>query len=155
MIDQLTGRATLDRVLRPTDTERLTLMTCGSRERTNPKVIAGMGFPKLLDELRSRFDVIIVDTPPLGAGADAFALGVAAGNVLLVLRHGKSDLKMIQAKLDVLRRLPVRTVGAVLNGIKAQGAFRYYTATSIYYAESYDTEELAAGGSRQLAGGGD
>lgn len=158
LIDYLTGRATLDRVLRATDTERLTLLTCGSRERSNPKVIAGMGFPKLLTELRNRFDVIIVDTPPLGAGADAFALGVAAGNVLLVLRHAKTDLKMVQAKLDVLRRLPVRTVGAVLNGIKAQGAFRYYTATSIYYAESYDTEELAAGvsgGSRQLSGGGD
>jgi capsular exopolysaccharide synthesis family protein len=153
LIDQLTDRATLDDVLRPSGHERLTLLTCGSRERTNPKVVAGVGFSKLLAELRGRFDVIIVDTPPLGAGADAFALSVASGNVLLVLRHGKTDLKMVQAKLDVLRRLPIRTIGAVLNGIRAQGAFKYYTAAPVYYSEAYDTDELAAGGSRQLTGG--
>jgi polysaccharide biosynthesis transport protein len=153
LIDQLTHRASLDEVLRPSGHERLTILTCGARERTNPQVVAGVGFPKLLTELRSAFDVIIVDTPPLGAGADAFALGVAAGHVLLVLRHGTSDLKMVQAKLDVLRRLPVQSIGAVLNGIRAQGAFKYYTAAPIYYAEAYDTDVLAGGSSGQLTGG--
>jgi hypothetical protein len=53
----------------------------------------------------------------------------------------------------VLRRLPVQSIGAVLNGIRAQGAFKYYTAAPIYYAEAYDTDVLAGGSSGQLTGG--
>jgi Mrp family chromosome partitioning ATPase len=91
---------------------------------------------QLITDLRERFDVIIVDSPPLGAGVDPFVLGAATGNMVVVLRTGATDRKMAEAKLKLLERLPIRPLGAVLNDIRAQGVYRYYT-----YLYGYTTSE--------------
>ena len=62
----------------------------------------------------------------LGAGVDPFVLSIAAQNMMLVLRTGQTDREFAEAKLSVLDRLPVRIMGAVLNGVPAGGAYRYY-----------------------------
>ena len=88
----------------------------------------------LLDELRARFDVVIVDSPPLGAGTDAYALSTITGGLLMVLRVGVTDRKMAIAKLETMDRLPIRPLGAVLNGIEGKGVFQYY-----HYLEGYNS----------------
>ena len=88
----------------------------------------------LLDELRARFDVVIVDSPPLGAGTDAYALATLTGGLLMVLRVGVTDRKMAVAKLETMDRLPIRPLGAVLNGIEPKGVFQYY-----HYLEGYNS----------------
>jgi Mrp family chromosome partitioning ATPase len=90
----------------------------------------------VIRSLREQFDALIIDTAPLGAGIDPFALGAASGNLLLVLRTGKTDRKLAQAKLNVLDRMPVRLIGAVLNDIKAEGIYRYYS-----YLDGYGVKE--------------
>ena len=67
--------------------------------------------------LRRRYDVVVVDSPPLGAGVDPFVLAAATQNMLVVLRTGATDRKMAESKLKLLDRLPVRMLGAVLNDI--------------------------------------
>src|SRR6266550_4580440 len=67
----------------------------------------------LVTSLRSTYDVIVLDTAPLGAGVDALALAKLAGNLLMVLRLGRTDRELAEAKLEILRRLPLRLLGAV------------------------------------------
>jgi hypothetical protein len=52
----------------------------------------------------------VADSPPLGAGVDAYALAAVTGNVLLVLRVGTTDREVAEAKLEVLL-LPGGAVG--------------------------------------------
>ena len=66
------------------------------------------------------------------AGIDAYALGAAAVNMLIVLRPAFTDRKLASAKLQVLDRLPVRILGAVLNAVPGGGAYRYYGADYAY-----------------------
>ena len=101
----------------------------------------------LATDLRARYQVIVVDTPPLGAGIDPFALGAVAGNLLIVLRAGETDRRMAQAKLKLLDRLPVRVMGAVLNGVEAKGVYQYY---SYIYGYTASDEEVVP----QLTGRG-
>jgi Mrp family chromosome partitioning ATPase len=75
----------------------------------------------------SQFDVVLVDTPPLGVGVDAFAMGIATGNMLLVLRTDKTNRKLAEAKLEFADRLPINIVGAVLNDVQARGVYEYYS----------------------------
>lgn len=90
----------------------------------------------LMAEMKTRFNVIIVDSPPLGAGIDPFVLGTSTGNLLLVFRSGETDRQMAEAKLKLLERLPVRVLGAVLNDISADGVYRYYS-----YLYGYSSED--------------
>lgn len=151
LIECLTGAATLHEVARPTSDRRLTLIPCGGRSRRNPEVIASAALPQLLAMARREYDAIVIDSPPLSAGIDAFALATACGNAVIVLRHGRSDLRMAGLKLELLRQLPVRTHGAVLNEVKAEGLYRYYSYASAYTDPGNELDELgmpapAAGG---------
>jgi Mrp family chromosome partitioning ATPase len=91
--------------------------------------------------MAAEYDVVIVDSPPLGAGFDAYALSTATGNMALVMRAGVTDRKMAKAKMEVVATLPVRVMGAVLNGIKMTGVYQYYS----YYQEYAATDEEPVG----------
>jgi polysaccharide biosynthesis transport protein len=134
LIEVLSGEVTRAEVLHPTSQERLTLMPCGGRRTTNPELVASAALPRLLQELVQEFSVVIVDGPPLSAGIDAFAIGAACENTLMILRHGKTDMRMAKAKLNLLRRLPLRTVGVVLNDVRSMGDYKYYGYDATYRA---------------------
>ena len=134
LIEVLSGEVPRDEVLHATSQERLMLLPCGGRRTTNPELIASAALPRLLSELVREFSVIIVDGPPLSAGIDAFAIGAACENTVMILRHGKTDMRMARTKLGLLRRLPLRTVGVVLNDVKSMGDYKYYGYDATYRA---------------------
>jgi Mrp family chromosome partitioning ATPase len=69
------------------------------------------------------------------AGMDAYALGAAAGSMLIVLRPAVTDRKLAAAKLEVVDRLPIRILGAVINSVPGDGAYRYYGSEYTYTTE--------------------
>jgi capsular exopolysaccharide synthesis family protein len=148
LTDFLADDAILSEVLRPTSHPGLFLVPCGRRRRNGPELLAGEGMVNLLRDLRQQFDAIIVDSAPLGAGIDPFALGVASGAMLIVLRTGETDRKLAQAKLEVLDRMPVRILGTVLNDIGENPQFKYY-----YYLEGYGALENAEPDSALIGSG--
>jgi len=116
-------------------------MTLCVRTSDAPELLGSAKMPELLARLRGDYDVILVDSPPLGAGIDPFVLGTLTGNLLLVLRTGVSHREVMAAKLEVLRRLPVRLLGAVLNDVPPGAAYQYYS----YYTPGYEaTDEKPA-----------
>jgi capsular exopolysaccharide synthesis family protein len=146
LIDYLTGLVPLESVLRETGVDNLTLVPCGTRRHRGPELLQSPMLPTFLDEMRTRYDVVIVDTPPLAAGIDPFVLASATGNMILVFRAGETDRRLAHARIGLLNRLPVNVVGAVLNDIKAEGSYKYY---SYLYGYSLDEDE---GGTPALAG---
>lgn len=150
LTDYLAGEAVLADVLRPTSHPGLFLVPCGRRRRNGPELLAGEGMVNLLRDMRQQFDAVICDSAPLGAGIDPFALGVATGAMLIVLRTGETDRKLAQAKLEVLDRMPVRVLGTVLNDIGENPQFKYY-----YYLEGYGALENAVSEESALIGSGD
>jgi Mrp family chromosome partitioning ATPase len=140
-VEYLDGTALIAEVLHPTSHANLTLIPSGGRKRRAPELLASPRLTQLIAQLALEFDAIIVDSPPLGAGYDAYALGTATQNMALVMRSGMTDRKMASAKLEILDRLPVRVVGAIVNGIKLEGAYQYYA----YYASYESRDDSVAG----------
>lgn len=136
LLDLLGGDAPFEAILRSTTHDRLTLIPCGTRRHRGPELLHSQAMSQFIAELRRRYDVVVVDSPPLGAGVDPFVLAAATQNMLIVLRTGATDRKMAESKLKLLDRLPVRMLGAVLNDIRAQGEYKYYS-----YLYGYTTSE--------------
>ena len=89
--------------------------------------------------MKPRYDILIIDCPPMAAGSDAFVLGAHTGNVILVLRSGSTLKDLAKGKLETFLRLPVRILGAVMNDItEAGGDFGTYRYHS-YYLPNYVT----------------
>lgn len=128
LLDYLAGDADITRVMRDVPVHgSLTLIPSGTRRHRGPELLTSARLTTLLDAVRPRFDVVLMDSAPLAAGVDAYALGVATQNMVLVMRTGHTDRRMAKAKLKLMRRLPVRIIGAVVNAVSASEAYGEYS----------------------------
>jgi len=141
LVEYLDGTALIAEVLHPVQSHaNLTVIQAGARRRRAPELLATPRLSQLINQMAGEFEVVIVDSPPLGAGFDAFALATATGNMALVLRSGMTDRKMAAAKMAVVDTLPVRVMGAILNGIKLDGVYQYYSYYQGYAAEDEEQD---------------
>jgi len=140
LTDYLSGVTTLDAVIRSTGESSLKVMPCGTRMRRSPELLTTARLPQLVGALRDRFDVVIFDTPPLAAGVDGYSIAASTGSLLVVLRVGQTRRRMASEKLRLVERLPIDLIGAVLNGIRPDGEYAYYSYTAGY--EAHDEADL-------------
>jgi capsular exopolysaccharide synthesis family protein len=144
LIDFLLGEVGKDDILQQTAYPQLSLIGCGTRAHRGPEVLGSPAMEQLLTDLRARYDVILIDSPPLTAGVDPFILGTVTGAMLVVLRTGHSQREVTGAKLTVLDRLPIRLLGAVLNDVPRGAAYGYYAYYS-YYLPDYEVVDEGDG----------
>jgi len=134
LTDLLVGDTAPEETLQTTTYPFLDFLASGSRRRDAPELMGSAGMADLMTSLRSRYGVIVVDTPPLAAGVDAFLLATLAGSLLVVLRLGSTDRELAEAKLEILRSLPARLLGAVLNDVREGSEYHAYR----YYLDGYE-----------------
>jgi len=132
--DFLRGEVPLEKLAQTTMHPSLALIGCGARAHHAPELLGSPAMTELIARARAEYAVILLDSPPLAAGVDPLILGTLAGHLVLVLRTGQSDREMATAKLEVLQRLPVRLLGAVLNDVPEGATYRYYS----YYLPGYE-----------------
>jgi polysaccharide biosynthesis transport protein len=135
LTDFLAGDASREAIVQPTTHPALDFLPGGSRRRDAPELIGSGRMADLVTGLRSRYAVLVLDSPPLAAGVDAFVLSNLTGNLVLVLRLGRTDRELAEANLEVLRRHPTRLLGAILNDVRHGSEYRAYG----YYLEGYES----------------
>ncbi len=136
LMELLTGSVTLDEAIRTVGDAGIDFMPTGTRLAAAPEMLASPKMQQLMAELRTRYQAIIVDSPPLGAGVDALVLASLTGSLVLVLRNGVTDRAFAGARLEALQKLPIRVLGAILNDVRASdGMYRYYSYIPGYRSE--------------------
>jgi Mrp family chromosome partitioning ATPase/uncharacterized protein involved in exopolysaccharide biosynthesis len=108
------GRPITD-VIRPTNVRGLSLLTCGALPTNASNLLSGVRMRALLQELAKSFDLVILDTPPVLATADAGILASLADGVLLVVRAGQTDRVAAKRAHQQLVNVGASIVGTVLN----------------------------------------
>ncbi|MEL7427750.1 MAG: sugar transporter, partial [Bacteroidota bacterium] len=94
----------------------------------------------IIEELKSKYDFIIIDNPPIGMVSDAMLLRDYVSRMLLVVRHNYTNRKMVQHLEEMYQRGELPNAGLVLNGIRG-GSGTYYGygynsyGQSVYYRE--------------------
>ena len=139
LTDCLRGAADIDRIIQRSKFPMLDIVASGTRVHDAPELLSSAATAQLFGEFRSRYEVIICDSPPLAAGIDAFILASLTGHLLLVVRTGVSQREVLSSKVEVLSRMPIRILGAVLNDVAQGSVYEYYA----YYLPGYDTSDEA------------
>jgi Mrp family chromosome partitioning ATPase len=85
----------------------------------NPKMTA------LIEQLRSDWDFVLLDAPPLPAVDDGLALSASADGVLVVTRSGIVPRRMLQELSRLLDSTPAAVLGFVLTGLSRSEAYGY------------------------------
>ena len=137
LTEVLAGHATMDEAIRRTSVEGLDLVPAGTLVPNVSELLGAASMRRALAELGDRYDIVIVDTPPVLAAADAEILAVQCDAVLVVVRAGQTERQSAQYAVQQLRAIGSRVVGAVLNDPdeKVPGYSRY-TYYYDYYADT-------------------
>ena len=109
--------------------ERLYIMTAGGTTPNPVELLSLNRMRDLIDYLKTEFDVIILDSPPLVPISDARILNGFADGHLMIVRRGKTPYRLIGQALKVLD--PRKLIGVVFNDVKpmwfhTQYNYRYY-----------------------------
>jgi capsular exopolysaccharide synthesis family protein len=115
LTDYLRMKASGEEVLQGTSHEGLDFIGSGTQVANSPELLSSSEMGRMMAALKKDYDVIIVDSPPLGAGADPLVLATITGHMMIVVRSGSTDRAFTQVKLEPLSRLPVRVLGVVMN----------------------------------------
>jgi capsular exopolysaccharide synthesis family protein len=120
----LEGHNVPTEVIRSTTVEQLYVLTAGTVPENPSELIGRAPLRKELDTLLDRFDMIILDTPPVLVVPDAAILSRQVDGVLVVVRAGHTEREVARRAAHQLSALGARVVGTVLNG--ADGADTKY-----------------------------
>lgn len=122
----LVGQSSLDNCLQKTAVEGLTVLTSGPIPPNPAELLGSQRMVKLLAELEERFDMVLVDTPPVLAVTDAAVLAPKVGGVLLVTRAGTvARQEVLRAKV-ALENVKAKLLGVVLGAVKQESRQGYY-----------------------------
>ena len=112
--DLLAGRADLDVVLRVGGFVDLSVLPAGTLPPNPQELLSRDTFRTLDTSLASRYDVVLYDLAPFGAGADALAVAARAGGVLLAVRKDHTRVAQLARMAEQLAEAGAEVVGAVV-----------------------------------------
>ncbi|HEY1082305.1 MAG TPA: polysaccharide biosynthesis tyrosine autokinase, partial [Prosthecobacter sp.] len=149
MTDLLTGRATIDECLQKSEADNLWTISRGAVVPGTTELLNSGVFAAILEELKGKFDRIILDTPPvLGLSETAFLQHHAEG-VVIVVRCGVTLRKDVEDAVNALKKLNAHFYGFVLNGVdfnKRANHYYYYYYSSSYYDANWDDKPVVKKG---------
>lgn len=128
----LVGHIGVDEVTQPAD-HNLWVITSGEIPPNPTELLSSHRFPKLLNELTDRFDLVVFDAPPTLPAADAVALAALADGVLFVVHAGKTGRHQVERALASLEQVHARILGLVLNMVPSKANSRYWYAGGYSY----------------------
>lgn len=112
--DLLAGRADLDVVVRVPGFVDLSVLPAGTLPPNPQELLSRDAFLSLDSSLASRYDVVLYDLAPFGAGADALAVAGRAGGVLLAVRKDHTRVAQLARMAEQLAEAGAEVVGAVV-----------------------------------------
>ena len=113
----LLGEGNYDDVIKSTDVPNLFVLPCGPLPPNPAELLLTNKFKHVLEELATRFDRILLDSPPVLAVTDAVLLSRVTDGIILVAQSGKTHTDDVQMAVRQLRDVDAPILGVILNVI--------------------------------------
>lgn len=130
-------QSNLDLLCHKTRVEGLEFVNTGAIPHNPAELLLNERFSRLIDELSSTFDFVILDSPPLLAATDGVIIGRKAGLTLMVARYAHTDIKELEVANNRLVQAGIHVQGVVFNDIQ-QG---YGTGYGYQYGYQYRSDK--------------
>ena len=119
-------------------TDSLSLLRSGGRSKSPTELLENPMFGQLLEQLKRRFDLVVIDSPPVGAVSDSRLIAEHTDEIIYVCRFNRAYRKHIRQFVRTLRESNNEFLGIVLNGLSPRRIeyytnYRYYRSYKKYY----------------------
>lgn len=113
--------------------------------RSAKDMFADVAMDRLLEEVRHRYDLVVLDTPPVLPVGDARVLAASADGVICVTRWGQTASHAVKITLDILNKSGAQLAGVVITRVDmAQHVKTGYGDPAYYYAKYKDYYAVTA-----------
>lgn len=148
----LLGEEPLSSALQQVPGEKgLFLLASGALPSNPSELMASNRTAELIAALKAEADIVLLDVPPVLPVTDAAVLSARADGVLLVATVGSTSGKHVTRAVELLRQVGAPLIGAILNGVRAEGEYRY--SYSHYGQEEIRNEKSPSSKSRKQPAG--
>lgn len=133
----LTGKATIEDVLIKGKVANLDIMVCGELPEMPSEMLSGKSMRKFLDSVRSKYDFVIIDAPPV-IMSESKSLAAMADSTLVVFNATVTRSGVAERTMRELRLVKANVIGCVLVAVKSLkgGYFSQYLKTYRGYMET-------------------
>jgi capsular exopolysaccharide synthesis family protein len=124
----LVGKASLEEIIQKVpDTENLYVIPCGPIPPNPAELILNDRLKELFDEVKRVFEMVIIDTAPIGLVSDGFVLGEHADAAIYIVRHNYTFKKQLEMIQGVYQENKLPNMSLVINDVGAMvGYGKYY-----------------------------
>ncbi|WP_433766772.1 polysaccharide biosynthesis tyrosine autokinase [Pseudomonas putida] len=139
--DLLVKRCSIEQAINTVEVDNLHFISRGQVPPNPSELLMHANFRELMAELSERYDVVIIDTPPLLAVTDAAIVGREAGISLIVTRFAVNPAKEIELTIRRFAQNGIELKGAVFNGVEKRAASYYGNGGYGYYNYEYASDK--------------
>ena len=137
LVDYLMGGADVSKVIYRDETLQLWILPAGGKTQNPPDLLGSEKLKVLIDALRSKFDFIVIDTPPMGPVVDPLIVANLVDKVVYIVRWASTAREMIAHSIQRLQGQK-KVAGVVFNNVVDAQAQKYGKyAYSYYYGGRY------------------
>lgn len=126
LTDFLAGKIPWQEVVKSTTVEHVDLIVCGKTPPNPTELLAQQAMTDLLQEAKQRYDMVLLDSPPVIPFADACVLAPLVGGVFLVVQSRVTTPEGIAQARSRLNAVNGKLIGTILNGVRDEDGFGYH-----------------------------
>jgi capsular exopolysaccharide synthesis family protein len=131
----LSGDVSIEQATQACKVPGLHVVPCGPIPANPSEILNSQGFLELIDQLSTKYDLVLIDSPPVLPVTDARVLAASCDAVLLALRAEKTTRSAAISARDQLISVGGRVLGLVVNDVsRRRGVYSYYYADEGRYA---------------------
>lgn len=135
LIDHLFGQVTLEEIVRESEVNNLYYITSGTIPPNPSEMLSSDQMQAFLNEVRERFDIVILDSPPIVAVTDSEIISSYVDATILVASSEKTELVMLEKSVELIRHENSSFIGVVLNNFSYKAGYGAYYKYYYYYTQ--------------------
>lgn len=136
LTNYLTSNVQLEEVVVRTPVENLYFLPSGMLPADSAGILNSQRMSELIEDAKSRFDLVLIDSPPILGVSDASVLVNEADLTLIVVQHRKLPRHMLMRVKQTIENVGGTVLGVVLNNVdlRSDSQYQYYTSYYTYYS---------------------
>lgn len=136
LTNYLTTELMLEDVILQTPIDNLYFMPSGILPADAAGVLNSRRMSELIQDVKQRFDLVLVDSPPILGVSDASVLASEVDLTIIVVQHRKLPRNMLMRVKQAVENVGGKVIGVVLNNVdlRSDSQYQYYTSYYTYYA---------------------
>ena len=136
----LSGQCELDDIIYHNTSEgyeNMYIVPTGPITKAPTELLSTDKLGKLLNEFRNDYDMVIIDTPPVGTVIDAAIIAPHTDGAVFIVEAGKVNYKLVQKAIEKFEASGCKVLGVTLNKVdKSKSSYGYYK-----YRKNYDKKD--------------